>query len=357
MKRALRSLAIVALSGLVGLLLSEALVRVAAPQQLIAYRSDLFVAADTLHHVHAPRLNTTMNTGERTVRFITDADGYRIGQTTPVTAARVLVLGDSFMEAMQVDYEQSIAGRLESALPAVVRNTGTVAYGPSQYAVIARRMLARESFGLIVVGVSLENDEEAQHYVWPAAVPHIDHPLHWPDTLSFAGFVGAVGYPVNDWLEQRAHLFILARHTFQIALMRAHLSPLPLPVWYEKRRATDPAWDTTATILNEIATAARSVPVVYVLLPSSFQVDTADFNRYVRGLHVHRESIDLDQPNREIGERLRRAGRTVIDPTPALRAAVTRGIRTHGRFDPHLSPDGHRIITDLILSPRYAHRQ
>jgi hypothetical protein len=105
-------------------------------------------------------------------------------------------------------------------------------------------------------------------------------------------------------------------------------------------------------ILNDIGIAAdvRRVPVVFLLLPSSFQVDTADFNRYVRGLHVERSHIDLDQPNRLLTARLRARGRIVVDPTEALRSASNRGIRTHGRFDPHLSPAGHAIIAGQLLS-------
>src|ERR1043166_7782409 len=64
---------LVALCGLaLALGLSELLVRLVAPQELIIKRPDVWRPADTLGWFHWPNVTTTIITGDRTVRFITD---------------------------------------------------------------------------------------------------------------------------------------------------------------------------------------------------------------------------------------------------------------------------------------------
>src|SRR5687768_751660 len=99
-------------------LLAEIGVRVAAPQQLIQIRPDLWQPADTVGWLRLPDVNAEINTGERPVRLITDHQGFRIGQRGRTEGTPVLLLGDSFMEALQVEHEQSLAGLLEPALSA-----------------------------------------------------------------------------------------------------------------------------------------------------------------------------------------------------------------------------------------------
>ncbi len=93
------------------LLLAEAMVRFAAPQQLVIMRSDIWQPDDGLGWRHRANVDTVVNTGEKTVRFFTDANGYRVNGNATETKeyeARILVLGDSFLEALQVENEFTI---------------------------------------------------------------------------------------------------------------------------------------------------------------------------------------------------------------------------------------------------------
>jgi len=135
--------------------LGELLVRLVVPQQLVIKRPDIWQAVDTLGWAHRPNVNTTINTGERTVRVITDRDGLRVGLRGRVEGKRhVLLLGDSFMEALQVEYEQSVAGLLEARLtsrlgePVAVRNGGVGGWDPPQYLMEARRRIGRPEAGV-----------------------------------------------------------------------------------------------------------------------------------------------------------------------------------------------------------------
>src|SRR5213593_2383758 len=140
--------------------LGELLVRLVAPQQLILTHPEIWQPVDTLGWAHRPHVNTTINRGEGTVRVITDRDGYRVGRGARVEARRrILLLGDSYMEALQVEYEQSFAGLLEARLaerlgePDAIRNPGVSGWDPSQYLIEARRDIGREPFDLVLVSV------------------------------------------------------------------------------------------------------------------------------------------------------------------------------------------------------------
>lgn len=135
--------------------LAELAVRFMSPQQLILKRPDIWMPDDTLGWVHRPNVTTTINTAERTVNFLTDARGFRIGERAQRSwedSFRILLLGDSFMEALQVEYEESLSGLLEgdfglaNGRPVMVRNTAVGGWDPPQYLLQARRSLAEESF-------------------------------------------------------------------------------------------------------------------------------------------------------------------------------------------------------------------
>src|SRR5712691_3072264 len=64
---ALGNVTLLAGSFVVALVLAEVLVRFAAPQQLVALRPDVWQPADSVGWRFRPNLNTTVNTGERTV--------------------------------------------------------------------------------------------------------------------------------------------------------------------------------------------------------------------------------------------------------------------------------------------------
>src|SRR5438093_849000 len=117
--------------------LGELAVRFVAPQQLIVKRPDIWQPADTLGWTRRPNVNTTINTGERTVRVITDHDGFRVGGAGRVESKRrILLLGDSFMEALQVEYEQSLARLLEARPPGGIPSVSLAAPGAALAALV-----------------------------------------------------------------------------------------------------------------------------------------------------------------------------------------------------------------------------
>lgn len=351
----------VALAGVSSLLVlgaGEVLVRLVAPQQLVLRRPDVWQAMDGLGWVHRPGVDAAINTGERTVRFITDERGFRVGSTAPVGARwRILLLGDSFMEAMQVEYEQSTAGLLEEGLrrrlgaPVAVRNAAVGGWDPPQYLLQARAVLPRERVDLVLVALYLGND------VVPARIEHIPprppaevHPLRVPRSLAAKELVDAIAYPVNDFLEVRSHLFTFLKRRGEMLLMRLGLTAEYFPVELLRREADSPRWAVTADICRDIAEVAREhgASTLFALIPTPFQVDSTEFWTFVRGFRIDPATVDLEQPNRLLARELRARGLRVVDVLPAFRDAHGTGGRLYGRVDRHFSPAGHELLAHLL---------
>ena len=263
------------------------------------------------------------------------------------------------MEALQVEYEESLPGLLEERLSdqlgatVVVYNTGVGDWQPDQYYLQARRSLATHDFDLILVALFVDNDviSVRRQHVQPR-VPTQHHSLRFPRTLSMAEMVDALFYPINDFFEVRSHFFTLLKNRFQTALMRVRLSAAYFPDVFFREEADSNRWSVTAEICREIAAEgeARGIPTLFVLIPASYQVDTDIFHQYVRGFGIDTAAIDIDQPNHLLGAALRERSLHVIDALPALRDAFAAGTRPYGRVDRHFSPEGHATVADLVTS-------
>jgi len=214
---------------IVTLLLAEVAVRFVLPQQLIVPRPELYKADGTFGWRHVANADTTINTGEGLVQMKTDERGYRI--TAPslapgvVGSPRVLMLGDSFLEATAVQSEQVVSGELARKLttalgsPAVVDNTGVGGWDPNHYLLEAKRALVASPYDLGIVLLYVGNDivtTIADSY--PARQPSQPHNFRLPRAVSSKELVDAILYPINDTLETRSHLFQLAKNNIQVPI-------------------------------------------------------------------------------------------------------------------------------------------
>jgi len=358
LKRVVAGLAISAFAFLIAFALGEVVIRLAAPQQLILVRPDLWQPADSVGYLRRADVHVPMNTGERSVTVHTDRDGFRVGESGRQEAALdVLLLGDSFMEALQVEHEQSTAHQLERLLvervgaPVVVRNSGVGGWDPNHYLIQSRRLAARDTFSLVVVAVFVGNDAVPWRTdrIAPRA-PVQRNRFRLPRSLAPKEFVQSFLAPVNDILEERSHLFILLKTQSARLRMRLGLTASYFPVEYMRSEASAPRWGVTTAILKDLDTEsrARGMPVMFVLVPEQFQVYAAAFEQYVRGFGIDSTAVDLDQPTRLLGEHLRGAGLTVVDALPAFRQAAPNSPPLFGRIDAHLSAEGHALLASVI---------
>lgn len=339
-------------------LVGEMAIRLVAPQQLILVRPDLWEPADVTGWRHRANVNTRINTGERTVDVYTDGAGFRVGAAGPGREGpKVLILGDSFMEALQVDYEASAAGILQSQItgiaggPVVVHNAGVGGFGPDQYLLQARSLLAKDEYELVIASIYLGNDVIARDR-GPLAPRPVSQRGRFrvPVDFSKRAFIDAILVPTNDFLEERSHLYLFIRTRLQTLRMRMGLAPVDFPSHYLKSVDNEIRWEVTANLLEAIdrVATAHGANAIFVLVPAPFQVDPADLMRYVRAFRLKEEDIDLDLPNRRLQAELEVRGITTIDLLPAFRTAHESGVLIYGSVDQHLSPSGHELFARIV---------
>jgi hypothetical protein len=351
--------AVLFVSSIVALVVAEGLVRVVAPQQLIQIRPDLWEPVDTLGWLPRPGRAVTINTGERTVRVASDSNGYRVGKDGPRTAdQQILLLGDSFMEALQVEHEQSVSYLLERVLTervgraVAVRNAGVAGWNPNHYFLRGRSLLQRDRFALVIVSVFVGNDAVSFRFDrLPPRQPVARSHFRFPTKLTRSEFVEAFAAPMNDALEVRSHLYILAKNQLSTLRMRLGLSADYLPVEYQRTEAGSKRWRITAELSRDLArtATARNVPVLFVLVPERFQVYADDFQRYLRGFGIDSSTVDVDQPSRLLAREFAAERLNVVDALPGMRAAAAASReRLYGSVDQHLSPAGHAALAEII---------
>jgi len=304
--------------------------------------------------------DTVVNRGEGKVRLVTDDQGHRIQEGGIHTTAdiNILALGDSFLEALQVEYGQTMTALLENRLSVKtgmtvsILNTGVSMYSPNHYLMLARKELSKRDYNLVIVFIYMANDvidERASYY--PPLAPTSKKVLRIPKNSSKREIVDAILYPVNDFLESRSHLFVLFKDRAKTLLARLGLTPYYFPSVMKKSMAQSDRWTLTAETLLDIEREAglHDTPVLFVLLPASYQVNTETFEWYIKSFNIDPATVDLDQPSRILTTELGKRNLRVLDTTQALRQAYADGIHNlYGETDPHFSPSGHRVVAAYL---------
>ena len=346
------------LSALSALVVLEGAVRLMAPQQLIAV-VDIFEPADSVGWRFKPDLDIKINTGEGEVRLVTDAHGFRTGPGPETgTRPRVLLLGDSFMAAIQVEYEETFAAHIERGVSsstgqsASVRNTSIGGWDPPQYLIQSRRTLEKDTFDLVVVSVYLGNDivHEAME-IRTALEPPSIHEFRFPRSMSAAEWLVALAKPIDDRLKRRSHLYIWTKIRLDYLRMRLGLSAAYFPDVHLRSLAESPRWDYTADILEKIHDFASGmdIPTLFILIPSHFQVDRSALDQHVAAFRIDAGDVLIDQPNEILSERMRGRGLEVLDPLPEFRRHFEAGMGPlFGSVDTHFNADGHKLLWELV---------
>ncbi len=337
--------------------LGELAVRWIRPQQL-RRPANLYRPLDSLGYGHLPNLRVRINTGERPVDLITDQDGYRVGAAGRGEGdVRVLVVGDSFMEAIEVPYDESLAGLLEARLPSAlgravaVRDAGVSGYDPSQYLVTTARALAHERFSAVLVSIYTGNDIVTdRHDYYPARDRSPPLRPRWPRPWSLGRFGRTFVMPLMLQAQRYSHLAVLLWNGSELMRVKLGMWEWDFPPVLLRDHAESTAWDVTAGICADLAAVARGrgVPVRFVVVPQYIQLDSTLTATYARAVGIDPAEVDPDQPNTRLVAAMEAKGLDVVDALPALRAAYGTGVNPYGSFDRHFSPEGHQVMATLV---------
>ncbi len=365
-RRWIGRIALVLGSLLVGALLAEGLVRFFAPQPLVQIRPDIWQPVDGLGHRLAPNLDTTINTGEGPVRLQTDGRGLRIGSRGSLSSERkILAVGDSFLEGLQVEYEELVTTRLgellegqapsrgptrTSARRYAVITAGVSGWNPNHYYIKVRDELTRDDYDLVLVFVFVGNDVVSDENTSYEARSQRARPIRLPHSLRYRQLVDAWVYPMYLQLRARSHLTVLLKGELLNLWLRLGLSSRPFDAVYLTSHADSSDWATTVRVLEKIrnlATEAGSRAMV-VLIPPDFAVDKAMGRAYASGAGVDMALVDLQQPARLLAGKLHDAGIVALDPTARFEALLESGVMLYGKMHRHLNARGHDELARFV---------
>jgi len=296
--------------------------------------------------------------------------------------ARVLVLGDSVAEAMQVERADNFSERLQVMLrqrkrQVEVINTGHSGYGTDNELLYFEHEGARYSPDVVLLAFNLQNDIAensgtiaARMYTGGPQRPKADVRIGAGDnvvidTSAFVRFEqqwndrGWAVRPPMPWLRNNS---FFVRRLFDLFLADrskpAVAAGVPYPVHFDVYRTGntpdwDEAWNVTSALLRELhrATEAAGAQLLVAVIPSHETVDPAQWSMFVQLFPaLAGGSWDLELPRRRILDVLAAQHINFVDTTPLLRQHLSQGSGPdYFDFDPHPNAGGHLLIAQAVL--------
>jgi hypothetical protein len=349
---------LLALLGVLTAGLLEIGIRIVDPQVLPQDVPDLWVPDPAIGWKHTANARMVANTGDRDVEICTDEEGDRVDcASLPLRdcAKRVLVVGDSYVEALAVPFESTLWHRIETDTGACTSVSGVSGYRLSQYLAAARERLTAPGahFDLVILAFYVGNDLTDDAETIPPAQDVQRRPLRLlPAGLSAEALYDWF-YPLNAWLESRSHAYVAVRFAIRRfrdpgdaglygvsrALRRSQLTPRHL--------------DETTRGVRLIAEAARQhgARLLVIVIPERTQVVDPKGEKILQAMPALAGDLDMDLTSREFVPRLEASPEIdrVVDLLPILRANTDPA--NWGEHDGHFSPVGHARVFDAIREP------
>lgn len=244
---------------------------------------------------------------------------------------RVVVLGDSMVEAVQVPREQNLCARLEASLAGTeVLNMGIAGAGQAQEYLVLQEQAARAEPDVVVLCVYATNDVYNNS---PRLEAKQDKPFFVEREGRLELVSGGMAARPEPWLEgplwQASGLYRLVVRNLYGLRERPVADPHdvfaaePGPEWQE-------AWSVTRALLRAMGeeTRAQGARLLVVLLPGREQLRNG-----------------TDEPHRRLAEMCRELGLECLDLAPAFREATGK---LYFARDEHLTAEGHALAARAI---------
>jgi hypothetical protein len=327
-------------------------VRLLRPQMLTYKAHGLFEPDPQLGWVRTVNYRDVLNMGDRDVEVCTDEVGDRVscGSSHRSGCERhVLVVGDSFVEALSVPFEETVWDQIERDTGACVHVAGAGGYGPAQYRENVRERLAQTEFALVIVSFYTGND------IFPKAssVPPptvLTPPLRLlPQGLSLSAFLIWL-HPLNRVLESRSHAWVGIRHAYSRLRARSTiLGHYGMPRVLRPSLMTEEVVAASVAPLHELSIEARKAGarVLLVLIPHRVQVLDPDGMELRRVFPELGDDLSMDLMTTRVLPLLEEIPDIeLVDLLPAFREHADR---SHwGERDGHFSPEGHGLWFEIV---------
>ncbi|MFN8632273.1 MAG: SGNH/GDSL hydrolase family protein [Chloroflexota bacterium] len=361
---------------LLPLLLLEAALRLFGPILPGNYNTGTFLTTDPVYgRFHVRGFDGWVKTREYTSRVTINALGLR-GPERPLAkppgVQRIVLLGDSFTEAVQVAEQDSTVSRLEASLNArgtgryEVLNAGVGGWGTGQELVYLREEGYKLQPDLVVVLLYLGNDIFDNSYALQGSPknPHEPYFTFRPDgsfePIEFRTrkpedvnpVVGALRGGSLLWnvfetgvlekLDQGEDDDELRANRFNLNKMIVHA--------VKSSERQDDAWKTTLTLLQRVRQLGeeKGFKTAVVVAPAAFQVYDTDWDALLRDNKLKAADWSQDLPNQVLAANAGTIGAPMLDLLPSLRAAVPNASTMYYPYDKHWTTVGHAIAAREI---------
>jgi len=274
----------------------------------------------------------------------------------PSGVFRILLLGDSFMEALQVPFEASFPSRLERALeqqmgrPVEVISAGVSGWGTDDELRYLTQYGLKWRPDLVLVAMTLHNDisDNLQEY-WHTI--HGDSLVEQPRPRK--SFLGYKVVQLKTFLATRFQLYQLWRKVRHGRAMRDVGTQLRSHI-VELFRNPTPADIARGFLLTDLLLSkilrvaeANDSRVALVLLPLRVQLSDKAFTAFTDAAGVTTGDMDIDKPQSVLKHIAERLQIPVIDLLPRFRRWFATNEGTlYVEHDGHWNETGHQVAAD-----------
>ncbi|MGH0037030.1 MAG: GDSL-type esterase/lipase family protein [Myxococcota bacterium] len=314
-----------------------------------------------------PGIERHLASFDRTIR--TNALGFRDREHAPEKPPgtfRVVLLGDSFMEALQVDFDQTFAHRLEAHLAAEtgrtveVVNAGVSGWGTdAQLTWLERRGLELDP-DLVLLGMTLHNDVSdnlaMQFHVFQDG--RLRTRLHevqpWPEWLWLRL---KIAFGSHSHLYRFVTQRLKQRHVVRAGdALNAHMNGL---LQDQPGVRIQKGWAMTHALLDQLAALSKSAGARFAvfLIPINVQLTESIWNDFLARTTLPTRSVSRDRPQQPMRQWGRRSGVPVIDLLPTFEASLLEAPRVlYLPRDGHWNADAHGLAAGAVAESLVAQR-
>jgi lysophospholipase L1-like esterase len=339
----------------------EAILRLALPQKLYRYPYDLFRQDPEIGFVLNPGFSGELRTPEFRTHLTINSLGFRNEEIAakPKGVSRVLVVGDSFVSALNVESGESfvsmagavLARRLGPGRVEVV-NAGTPNYGTWHELRVLRRFARSLEIDVAVLCVFVGNDLEDNLRPLGATVRDGYLVERQPGS-------GLLPRAVRTWLQRNSMAYVFlwsAYDRVRDRILGRTSSPLGRfegLVTTKDNAQREDAYRQSGELLREATDflAGFGIPLVVVIIPQELQVYPEKFASLASGIRRHDgdAGYDLTLPNRRWAALAESLGLPTVDLLPLLRTRNS-GPPLYMSLDGHLTVEGNKVVGEALAS-------
>ena len=338
------------------LFLGEAVIRWVLPQELgnWTYTRDGL----TLH-----LSNFTQYSNKFGHNITTNSEGMRDREHSASKASgvfRILLLGDSFMEANQVKLEDAFSTLLADQLtqsarrPIEVINASVSGWGTDDQLTYLVRHGYRFSPDLVLVGVTLHNDvQDNQRQRFHS---YVDGRLQ-EKRVNQLPATDFVILQVKEILASHSHLYqvlLKVKSTSWVRNEQEKLNSHVLGLLEKKQNSSiQQGWGLTRLLFREMKkmSAEMGAPVVVFLIPLRLQVSEQSLRSFLEAHDIVSDQIVLDRPQRDMTQIGSDEGIEVIDLLAEFRRSEKNSPdQLYLAVDGHWTAAGHRLASEIVAN-------